>query len=65
MVKADSVIIEYIHLSKSTQYQKGVCDIQQARKSETHDLRRCNVNDGLRGTKGTENGKSSYKRQAF
>ena len=44
------------------EYQEGVCGIgRRTRDARAYYLLHCGVNDGLRGTKGTGNGKSRHR----
>ena len=62
MVKANSIIIEYILLSKSAKTQKKSRWHQTSTKNaKAHDLCRCSVNDGLEGVKGAGNGKTRHR----
>ena len=62
MVKCNSEIIENSDSDQQIKYQNRVCGIQTSTSgANAHDLCKCCVKEGLKGSKSTVNVKSRYK----
>ena len=58
--------IRNLNLDRLIIYQNGICGVlSNIWKAKTHDMRMCGMKDGLKGSQGAGNGKSSHKNFQF